>query len=98
MRFEDGCQLHPDTVTRRFNRLVDQAGVRCIRLHDVRHTYATQPRDLGVSGKVVTDRLGHGNESVAQQIYTHKSTGHDRAPAEIIARIISAAVQGEEPH
>ncbi len=28
MCFEDGRQLHPDTVTRRFNRLVDQAGAR----------------------------------------------------------------------
>lgn len=37
MCFEDGRQLHPDTVTRRFNRLVDAAGVRRIRLHDIRH-------------------------------------------------------------
>ena len=37
MCFEDGRRLHPDTVTSRFNRLVDQAGVRRIRLHDVRH-------------------------------------------------------------
>lgn len=47
MCFEDGRRLHPDTVTARFNRLVDQAGVRRIRLHDVRHTYATLARDLG---------------------------------------------------
>ena len=32
MCFEDGRRLHPDTVTSRFNRLVDQAGVRRIRL------------------------------------------------------------------
>ena len=96
MRFEDGRRLHPDTVTRRFNRLVDQAGVRRIRLHDVRHTWATLARDLGVNSKIVTDRLGHANESVTQQIYTHKSTGHDRAPAEMIARIIAEAVQAGE--
>jgi integrase len=30
--------------------------------------------DLGVNGKIVTDRLGHANETVTQQIYTHKST------------------------
>ena len=33
----DGRPIHPDTITRRFNRLVDHAGVRRIRLHDVRH-------------------------------------------------------------
>jgi integrase len=38
---EHGRPLHPDTITTRFNRLVDIAGVPRIRLHDVRHTYAT---------------------------------------------------------
>lgn len=33
MVFEDGRRLHPDTITRRFNRLVDRAGARRIRLH-----------------------------------------------------------------
>jgi len=37
MVFADGRRLHPDTITSRFNRLVDLARVRRIRLHDVRH-------------------------------------------------------------
>lgn len=37
----NGKPLHPDTINRRFNKLVDRAGVPRIRLHDVRHTYAT---------------------------------------------------------
>jgi integrase len=48
--------------------------------------------DLGVNSKIVTDRLGHANESVTQQIYTHKSTGQDRAAAEMIAGLIAAAL------
>jgi len=32
MVFEDGRQLHPDTITHRFNRLVELAGARRIRL------------------------------------------------------------------
>ena len=31
----DGTPIHPDTITRRFNRMVDQAAVPRIRLHDV---------------------------------------------------------------
>ncbi len=96
MVFEDGRRLHPDTITSRFNRLVDLAGVRRIRLHDVRHTYATLARDLGVNGKIVTDRLGHANESVTQQIYTHTSTGHDRAAADMVAGLIAEALA--RPH
>ncbi len=82
MRFEDGRRLHADTVTRRFNRLVDLAGVRRIRLHDVRHTYATLALDSGVHAKIVSDRIGHAHEGITVQIYGHRSTGHDREAAE----------------
>lgn len=92
MCWEDGRRLHPDTITRQFNRLVDLAGVRRIRLHDVRHTYATLARDSGISGKIVTDRIGHANEAVTQQIYTHRSTGLDRDAAETIAGVITQAL------
>jgi integrase len=97
MCWEDGRRLHPDTITRQFNRLVDQAGVRRIRLHDVRHTYATLARDSGISGKIVTDRMGHANEAVTQQIYTHRSTGQDRDAAEAIAATITRALGIPKP-
>lgn len=88
MRFEDGRRLHADTVTRRFNRLVDLGGVRRIRLHDVRHTYATLALDSGVHAKIVSDRIGHAHEGITVQIYGHRSTGHDREAAKFIADLI----------
>jgi hypothetical protein len=45
----DGRPVHPDTITDRFNKLVDRAGVKQIRLHDV-----PQLRDRGPQRK---DRL-----------------------------------------
>jgi integrase len=57
----DGRPLHPDTITRRFNRLVDRAGVPRIRLHDVRHTYATLSLDAGIDPKIVSDRTAVGS-------------------------------------
>jgi integrase len=93
MVYEDGKALHPDTVTRRFNRLVDAADVRRIRLHDVRHTYATLSLDEGVSLKIVSDRIGHADTTVTGQIYVHKSTGHDRDAAELIGKLIREAIE-----
>jgi integrase len=81
----DGEPLHRDTITRRFNRLVDRAGVPQIRLHDVRHTYATLLLDAGIDTKVVSDRVGHASMSVTFQIYAHRSTGRDRDAAEAFA-------------
>ncbi|MBV9140038.1 MAG: tyrosine-type recombinase/integrase [Pseudonocardiales bacterium] len=90
--WEDGRRPHPDTVTDRFNRLVDAAGARRIRLHDVRHTYSTLSLNSGVEPKILSDRVGHANPTVTFQIYSHHSTGHDRAAAELIGRMIADAL------
>lgn len=84
----DGRPIHADTVTRRFNRLVDRAGVPRIRLHDVRHTYATLALDEGVDPKILADRIGHANMSYTLQIYTHRSTGRDKDAAAKVAGAI----------
>ena len=86
--WEDGRRPHPDSVTDRFNRLVDGAGVRRIRLHDIRHTYATLSLDSGVHAKIISDRIGHAHEGITVAIYGHRSTGHDRAAAELVAGLI----------
>lgn len=90
--WEDGRRLHPDSVTDRFNRLVDKAGVRRIRLHDVRHTYSTLSLNAGVEPKILSDRVGHSNPSVTFQIYAHRSTGQDRAAADLLGRLIEHAL------
>lgn len=90
--WQDGRRPHPDSVTDRFNRLVDAAGARRIRLHDVRHTYATLSLDSGVEPKILSDRVGHSNPSVTFQIYAHRSTGRDRAAADLIGALIQKAV------
>jgi integrase len=94
----DGQPIHPDTITRRFNRLVDQAGVPRIRLHDVRHTYATLSLDAGIDPKIVSDRIGHANMAYTLAIYTHRSTGRDLAAAVAVAGVIfGAGWQGPQP-
>lgn len=84
----DGTPLHPDTITRRFNKLVNRAGVPRIRLHDVRHTYATLSLDAGIDPKIVSDRIGHANMAYTLTIYTHRSTGRDKTAAEKVASLI----------
>jgi integrase len=81
----DGRPLHPDTITRRFNRLVDRADVPRIRLHDVRHTYATLSIDAGIDPKKISDRIGHASVAFTLATYTHPSFGQDRQAAETFA-------------
>lgn len=53
-----------------FNRLVEKAGVKRIRVHDLRHTHATLLLKHGVPPKVVAERLGH-DVSVTMRTYAH---------------------------
>jgi integrase len=68
---EDGSELDPDWVSKRFERLAKAAGVPRIRLHDVRHTHATPALQAGVHVKVVSERLGHATVGMTLDTYSH---------------------------
>jgi integrase len=85
-----GRRIHPDTITRRFNRLVDRAGLPRITLHGVRHGYATVSVDAGINPKVVSERIGHSSLAFTMQTYVQRSPDLDRdsAAAATIADLI----------
>lgn len=67
----DGTPLHPDWFGRTFVRLAKAAGLPVIRLHDLRHTFATLALDAGVKVWDVSDILGHANISITLDLYRH---------------------------
>jgi integrase len=81
----DGRPVHPQTITDRFFRLASEAGLPFIRLHDVRHSYATAALATGVHPKIVSERLGHASVAFTLQTYSHVLEGMDEAAATAIA-------------
>ena len=67
----DGTPLHPDWFGRTFTRLARAAGLPTIRLHDLRHSFATLALDAGVKVWDVSDILGHANISITLDLYRH---------------------------
>lgn len=53
------------------HRAADKAGVKQIRLHDLRHSHASMLINLGASPVLVADRLGHENVETTLKIYAH---------------------------
>jgi integrase len=84
----DGTPLHPDTMTVMFGKHLAAAGLPRIRLHDVRHSYATAALRAGISPKIVSERLGHTNVAFTMQTYMHVIPGMDAAAADEIAMLI----------
>jgi integrase len=48
-----------------------RAGVREVRFHDLRHTYATLALRDGVPVKVVSETLGHASITLTLDTYSH---------------------------
>jgi len=67
----DGLPYHPEFVSKRFRRASKKAGLPSIRLHDLRHTYATVALAAGIHPKIVSERLGHANIGITLDTYSH---------------------------
>ncbi|HUR23471.1 MAG TPA: tyrosine-type recombinase/integrase [Acidimicrobiales bacterium] len=87
----DGHPFHPDRFSREFDRRVARHGLSRIRLHDIRHSWATLALEAGVDSKLVSERLGHSNISVTVNTYQHVSRKQASGAAEKVAGLIFGA-------
>jgi integrase len=90
---EDGSELHPATVTARFHRLVRDADLPPVRLHDLRHGAATLALAGGTHLKVVSEMLGHSSIGITADTYTSVLPEVARAAAEAVARLVPRALR-----
>lgn len=87
----DGTMLHPERFTRSFSDAIKRLGLPAVRLHDLRHGWATMALQAGVHPKVVQERLGHANIGITLDTYSHVTAGlHDDA-AETVAAMFTGA-------
>ncbi len=78
----DGSPINPNAITLAFRRIIKRAGLRDIRVHDLRHTHATLMLKAGVHPKVVSERLGHANIAITLDTYSHVLPGIQEVAAE----------------
>ena len=88
---EDGSPIHPERITRTFTRLAAGLGLPSIRLHDLRHGYASHALAAGANMKIIQNQLGHGSYGFTADTYTHVQPHVAADAAEIIARLLLAA-------
>lgn len=85
---EDGSPIHPQSFSQAFSRAVGKAGLRMIRLHDLRHTHATIAVKAGVPVKVISERLGHESPAFTLKQYAHVVPGMQAEAATQIAVLV----------
>jgi hypothetical protein len=84
----DGRPIHPQRFSNWFEQHTRAAGLPRIRLHDVRHSYATAALAAGIPAKVVSERLGHATIAITMDTYSHVLPGLDELAAGTVARLI----------
>jgi len=75
----DGQVLEERNVRTMFARLLAKAGLRHIRIHDLRHTFASLLLQQGESIVYVKEQLGHASIQVTVDTYGHLIPGANRA-------------------
>ena len=67
-----GKRLTARSVQRAMHKLLEAAGAEGLKVHSLRHTFATHLLDAGADLRAVQELLGHASLSTTQ-IYTHTS-------------------------
>ncbi len=88
---EQGGPLSEGRVTKTFQRLLAQVGVRRVRLHDLRHGVATFALTEGVAMKTVQEMLGHSTMQITADIYSHVVAEVSREAADRVGDVLFGA-------
>ncbi len=73
-----GTPIEPRNFTRMFKEVCEAAGVRSVRLHDLRHTCVSLLLALGIHPRVVMEIVGHNTLEMTMNVYGHVSLGTQR--------------------
>ena len=82
---------------RHFYKCLEKAGLRRIRFHDLRHTFASLLLQDGQPLAYIKDQLGHSSIKLTVDIYGHLEPGANR---EAVNRLpsLDAPVSAEDEH
>jgi len=80
----EGNPVEPDTFAHAFSRIATKAGLTGVRLHDLRHGYASSLLKHGVHPKIASEALGYASVAFTLDTYSHVVPGLQEAAARAI--------------
>ena len=61
----------PSAVRKRLQIILDRAGCKRVRFHDLRHTFATMALEYGMDVKTLSAAIGHMSAKTTLNVYSH---------------------------
>jgi integrase len=87
--------LDPDNLVKRvFRPTLARAGIRRIRFHDLRHTYATLLINQGANIKYISKQMGHASVQITLDRYGHLLPDTGREEMQKLDRVMDGGASG----
>lgn len=94
---EEGTLLHESNFRHRvWGKLLAKAGLRHIRLHDLRHTFASLLIQNGESLAYVKEQLGHHSIQITVDTYGHLVPGGNRQAVDKLDGLENATIRNPD--
>jgi integrase len=84
-----GYAVNGSWLTKHFQRLLADAGLPRMRLHDLRHGAASLLVGAGVAPRIAQELLRHSTSRVTMEIYAHVSAGQQREAADVLDEVLT---------
>lgn len=97
----DGDIIVPDsaqTITKRFYRLIEQAGLPHMNFHKLRHINASVMAELGIPDVYANERGGWSTDYVRKRVYTHTFSQERLKADKAVDDLFNSIVYGDQAH
>jgi integrase len=88
----EGKPLNPSVLSHTFHRIAVQAGLKDVRFHDLRHTFASLMLLRGAKPKVISEALGHSSVSFTMDTYSHIIEGMQEDAMALLDKVLPPGV------
>ncbi len=93
---DTGDFMNPNNFSRWWRDFASAHGFEHLKLHELRHTQATQLLANGLDMKTVQRRLGHSSATLTLNLYAHTLPEMDEKEADCIGGLLSSEPEANE--
>ena len=88
---KEDSPLDPAAVRKKLAIVLERAGCKHVRFHDLRHTFATNALEHGMDIKTLSAIIGHVSSATTLNVYAHVTDEMRQSAAAKIDRVIAKA-------
>jgi len=90
----EGKPVDPGVLSHNFGRIARKAGLKQVRFHDLRHTFASLMLQRGAKPKVISEALGHASVAFTMDVYSHIIDGMQEEAMALLDEVLPEGKNG----